>query len=176
MLLIPQFGQLRFHPLLTPYKRLWNQNVEKYGRFWDNLPMVLEMIERPQCHSICELRKRLIICSRLLCLFRSSDLANCLRIVSMVGETLLIKVKRKGQKTHKFERILSLPSLPQISPFHLRQSNVALTKSQGKPGGALLLSLKSPYKPLSSDSIASITKCVVESFNIPSKFWGAHST
>ncbi len=33
MLLIPQFGQLRFHPLLRPYKRLWNQNVEKYGHF-----------------------------------------------------------------------------------------------------------------------------------------------
>ena len=76
MLLIPQFGQLRFHPLLTPYKRLWNQNVEKYGHFWDPLPMLLEMIKKPQCLTICELRQRLIICSRLLCLFRSSYLAN----------------------------------------------------------------------------------------------------
>ena len=56
------------------------------------------------------------------------------------------------------------------------QSYVAQTKSHGKPGGELLLSLKPPYKPLSSDTIASITKNILESFNIPSKFWGAHST
>jgi hypothetical protein len=175
MLLIPQFGQLRFHPFLTPYKRLWNQNVEKYGHFWDPLPMLLEMV-KSQPLTICDLRKRLIICARLLCLFRSSDFANCKRIVSVIGDIPFIKVKRKGQKTHKFERIVSLPSLPQISPFHLMQSYVTLTRSHGKPGGELLLSLNPPYKPLSSDTIASITKNVLESFNIPSKFWGAHST
>ncbi len=66
----------------------------------------------------------------------------------------------------------------QISPFHLMQSYVALTRSQGKTGGALLLSLKPPYKPLSSVSIASISEKVLESFefNIPFKLWGAHST
>jgi hypothetical protein len=103
-------------------------------------------------------------------------LANCKRIVSEIGDIPFIKVKMKGHKTHKFERIVSLLSLPQISPFHLMQSYFTLTRSHGKLGGEFLLSLKPPFKPLSSDAIASITKNILESFNIPSKFWGAHST
>ncbi len=51
-----------------------------------------------------------------------------------------------------------------------------MTRSHIKPVGALLVSLKHPFKPLSSDSIGSITKKILESFNIPSRFWGAHST
>ena len=39
-----------------------------------------------------------------------------------------------------------------------------------------MLSLKKPYTPLKADSIASITKKALESFGIPSKIWGAHST
>ena len=34
MCLIPGFHQLKFHPTLTPYKRQWNSNVEKYACFW----------------------------------------------------------------------------------------------------------------------------------------------
>ncbi len=82
------------HTLQEVVKSKWG----KIWSFWDHLPILLEMIKRPQCQSICELRKRLNFCSRLLCFFRSSDLANCLRIVSMVGEIPFIKVKGKDKR------------------------------------------------------------------------------
>ncbi len=39
-----------------------------------------------------------------------------------------------------------------------------------------MLSLVPPYKPLSSDTIGSITKRILESHGVNPKFWGAHST
>ena len=39
-----------------------------------------------------------------------------------------------------------------------------------------MLSLKPPYSFLSSDTIGALTKRGLDSFNIPSKFCGAHST
>ena len=33
MLLVPGFSALRFEPLLTPFKKLWNSSTQKYGNF-----------------------------------------------------------------------------------------------------------------------------------------------
>ena len=38
------------------------------------------------------------------------------------------------------------------------------------------MSLKKPFKPLSSGTIATITSNVMKSFDISPKLWGAHST
>ena len=43
VLLIPGFGQVRFHPVLAPYKRLWNTNLQKYGCFWDARPVFAKL-------------------------------------------------------------------------------------------------------------------------------------
>jgi len=66
--------------------------------------------------------------------------------------------------------------MPQISPFHLLQEYVALTKKYQKPGGPLLLTLKAPFRPIKSDTIGSVTKNFLENFGIPSRVWGPHST
>jgi hypothetical protein len=147
MLLIPGFGGLRFHTLLTPYKRLWNQNLEKYGAFWDPLPILLGLAKAPMPTDICTLRTQLIFCSRILCLYRSSDLAQVKRTTSVLGRAPYIKIKRKGQKFHKWERVVSIPQCPQISPFHLMMSYVAATRLFVRPGGPLLISLKPPSGP-----------------------------
>ena len=176
ILILPGFEGIRFNPLLNPYKKLWNINIEKYSHFWDPLPLLMELASNCIPSDISTLRDTLIIASRLLCLYRSSDLANIKRVVSVVNEVPFIQIKRKGWKVHKWERVVSLPECPQISPFHLMQAYVAKTRSHGKPGGGLLLALKPPYKPLSSDTIGSITKRILESHGVPPKFWGAHST
>ena len=82
MLIIPSFGGLRFHPLLAPYKKLWNKNTEKYGAFWDPLPILLRLAQSNSLTSplnVEVLRDRLIFCCRVLCLHRSVDLARIQR-------------------------------------------------------------------------------------------------
>ena len=70
----------------------------------------------------------------------------------------------------------SIPEYPQISPFHLLQLYVNLTRHQGKVGGAVLLSLKPPFQPISADTIGSLTKTFLETFGISEKNLGPHST
>ena len=178
----PGLGGVRFHPLLGPYKKEWNRNTEKYASFWDPEP-VLRALQSVPFHSLTNpanlqtLRLHLIISCRLLCLYRSHDLANLKRSVSVLGgKTPFIKIKRKGQNVFKWERMVSIPRYPQISPFHLLQAYVGLTKDQGKVGGPVLLALKPPYQPISADTVGSITKNFLEQFGISSQIWGPHST
>ena len=179
-LLLPDIAPgLRFHPLLTPYKREWNQNTEKYASFWDALPLLRHLLATPPevlYQNISLLRTQLILCCRLLCLYRSNDLQNLKREVSVINQVPYIKIKRKGQRSFKWERVVCIPEHPQISPFHLIKEYVARTRKQGKPGGPLLLSLQAPWRPLSSDTVAIVTKRAMKLFGIPSHIWGAHST
>ena len=82
----------------------------------------------------------------------------------------------QGQKMPKWERIVSIPDCPEISPFHLLKAYVALTRKKGQLGGPVLLSLTPPYRPISADTVASITKKFLEQFGISSRIWGPHST
>ena len=121
VLLIPGYGNLRFHPLLRPYKKSWNTNLEKYGAFWDPTEVLLALQQTPLC-SLTEqdLRTHFIISSRLLCLYRSSDLANLKRSVSVLnGKTPFIKIRRKGQKMPKWERIVSIPQTADKFPLFI---------------------------------------------------------
>jgi hypothetical protein len=180
VLLLPGVGMgVRFHPLLTPYKRRWNTNVEKYGVFWDPLPILRAMAQTPLAAlkaDLRTLRAHLIVTCRLLCLYRSIDLANLRRCVSVVDGIPFIQIKRKGRRCFKWERVVSLPQIPQVSPFHLIQEYVALTRRQAKSGGPVLLTLKAPFRPLKADSVASVTKGFLESHGVCSSVWGPHST
>ena len=174
MLLIPGFDGLRFHRLLAPYKRQWNTNTEKYAAFWDPGPLLQHLASTPFWQlktNLNKLRNQLIVCCRLLCLYRSVDLAHIKRTVCVLGGVPFIKIKRKVQKFFKWERVLSIPGCPQISPFHLMQAYVALTKDKIAPGGGLLLALKPPYKPISADTVGSITKSALQAWGLPSQFW-----
>ena len=180
VLLLPGVGaNLRFHPLLKPYKRLWNVSTERYGAFWDPTPLLMHLAETNFVtlqEDLPKLRLHLILVCRLLCLYRSADLANLKRTASVLGGVPYIKIKRKGQKFPKWERVVAISEVRQISPFHLLQAYVAATQKQGHPGGPVLLSLRSPFKPLTADAIGSLTKNALQSFGIPSKIFGAHST
>ena len=120
MLLVPGFSQLRFAPLLQPYRRMWNSSDEKYGTFWDPSMLVRHLAATPMnWDDVTELRDRLVICCKLLCLHRSCDLAHVLRTVSLVDGKPFMLLRRKGWKSPRWERVVSLPHL--ILPWHLMQ-------------------------------------------------------
>ena len=172
VLLLPGFYHLRFHNLLLPFKKLWNASTEKYGGFWDCTPVVLaylaplasdQSLDSSSLDSHCSLhsletmtlkhlRERMIMICRLFNLFRSADLANLQRSASIQGSIPCMKVRRKGWKFHKWERLVSIPEFPRISPWHLIREYVRRTAKQGKPGGPLILTLKKPFRALSVQS------------------------
>ena len=93
VLLLPGIGGgLRFHPLLQPYKKIWNASTEKYGAFWDPTPLLLHLATTSSLsvlqQNLQNLRTQLIVVCRLLCLYRSSDLANLKRTASVMGGSL----------------------------------------------------------------------------------------
>ena len=177
MLLLPGYSQLRFLPILAPFKREWNLNVEKYATFWNPETIVRSMAASTlDWHNVVELRNRLIFVCKLLCLHRSIDLSRLLRTVSVVNGTPFMLIQRKGWKTHKWEEIISISSAPSISPWHLIKKYVELTSNLVPPGSPLLITLRKTFKPLSSNAIGSLTKRLMTQYGIPPGVWGAHST
>ncbi len=93
ILILLGFEGIRFKPLLISYKKLWNINIEKYSLFWDPLLLLMELVATCGIPSdLKTLRDTLIIFSRILCLYRSSDLANIKRCVSVVNGIPFIQI------------------------------------------------------------------------------------
>ena len=116
MLLVPGFSQLRFVPLLAPYKKEWNSNVERYGTFWNPAALIRNVaVSFLNWASVLAVRDRLILMCRLLCLHRSIDLARLLRTVSLVGGCPLCSFKEKvgdptnGNKLCPSQGLLGFP-------------------------------------------------------------------
>jgi len=135
-LLVPGFQSLRFEPLLQPFKRLWNVSIEKYASFWSATNLLQKLAATPLAPepTLPVLRDRLILCCKLLLLHRSIDLSRVLRTTSMVEDTPFLMIKRKGWQQHKWEKILALPTMPHISPWHLIVQYVRKTSYMAKPG------------------------------------------
>ena len=112
---------------------------------------------------------------RILQLFRSVDLARTLRTASIVDGKYYILVMRKGKKSYQWERIISIPEFPRISPWHLLITHVTLTANVCQKGSLLLRSLIPPYEPLTSNAIGALTKKLLRRHGIPDE-WAAHST
>ena len=134
MLLVPGFSALRFEPLLGPFKKLWNSSTQKYGTFWEPAELIQQLATTPLSGTPLDLRERLLISLRLLCLYRGIDLARLQRTISLVGNRPFVMVQRKGWAQPKWEEIISLPRLENISPWHLLQAYVARTSEMGTPG------------------------------------------
>ena len=167
---------VRFCPILTPFKKLWNVSNQKYATFWDPEPVLHFLRKRNiKILSLEELRTQLILCWRLLALHRGIDLARTVRTISQVGSDFFILLRRKGWKNQKWEQIIKLDSDQNISPWHLLQEYVKRTSSHVQPGSPLLWSLEGK-KPLSSNTINSITKHFMQKMGIPTTHWQAHST
>ena len=97
LLLIPGLEHLRFQVLLRPYKRIWNSSTPKYPVFWDLAPILHKFEHQTfDWKSPSQLRERVILAFRFFGLYRSTDLANMYRQVSIIGNKPFIWVKRKG--------------------------------------------------------------------------------
>ena len=174
---IPGYEQIRFHQLLTKCKRNWNQNTPKYPIFWDASTVIEKISQQPlNWKSIEALRDRLIICMRLLGLFRSIDLERWYRKLSFIDQVPFIWVQRKGWPAARWEQLLCMPERPDLCPFTLLKAYVNLTKGHCATSSQVLITLKSPFKAIKADTIGSITKRILSKNGIPPQFWGAHST
>ena len=152
--------------------------MQRYATFWNAdliLSKLLQLQEPLTTLSLEDLRKRLIICWRLLSLHRGIDLARTQRTVSIVGKKVFVLVQRKGWRFPNWEEVMVLPEAPQISPWHLMQEYVCRTAHFSGPDCSLLLSLDGS-RALSSSRINSLTKEVLESFGVDTRHWKPHST
>jgi hypothetical protein len=167
LLLLPGFDQLRFNNLLHPFKRLWSASNQKYQGFWDAKQLLIKLsITKLNKENIQKFRDRLIIIWRLFHLTRSIDLARLYRTISRTGDRYYVLMQRKKQRLPSWHEVIALED-NDISPLHLLLLYVQLTASMGRPGGPVFLAFKSPYKPLSSDRVGSITKNLLTSYGIP---------
>jgi hypothetical protein len=80
-------------------------------------------------------------------------------------------LKRKGAKTHKWEQVVCLNEAKNVSPWHLIMEYVKRTCGQGKPGGPLLIALKKPFKALTADRVASLTKEALGRLGVDTRWW-----
>ena len=191
---MPKFLHLKFHPLLKPLKRSWNSSTEKYAYFWDGMSVLNYYASCPlvapagNCkpevlmNFITGLRARTIVISRLLCLFRSIDLANLKRTVSVQendefgwgGPLFIIQKKRmegpQVGKNYFYPRNglgLPLPSYAALCFIHPRV---------GGPGGSPVCVHATPHQGLSADRIASITQKELARLGVDTTVFGAHAT
>ena len=175
VLLIPGREDLRFCPLLKTYKQAWGSCIQKYADFWDPMETLKTLARGPFPITVKDTRDRLIIAMRFIQLFRSVDLARTLRTASVVGRKHFVLVMRKGKRTYQWERIVSLPRYPAISPWHLLRHYVKITAKHCREGTQLMRSLNPPYEPLTANTIGSLTKKLLKNLGIPEE-WSAHST
>ena len=63
-----------------------------------------------------------------------------------------------------------------INPCKLLLRYVALTQSQGVPGGPLLLHLQAPFRALCANTVGSIPKNLIKTHGIDTGVWTAHSS
>jgi hypothetical protein len=103
-------------------------------------------------------------------------LARSLRIKSVQGHQHFWCLRRKGARSARFEQLMTLNEIPELSPVHLLLCYVNLTSDFGKKGGPMFLSLHPPHPPLSANSIGRITKKILTLHRIPTTVFGAHST
>ena len=175
LLMIPGLEQLKFSPLLRKLKQSWNTSQPKYPIFWDMGSVLKKLASSPLDFSdVKQVRDRLILCWRLLGLYRSVDLAQVYRQVSWAGEKPFVLVKRKGWRAPRWEQAMVFEDV-HLSPWHLLCQYVKLTCHLPK-GSLLLRSLLAPFSPIGSDRVASLTRKMLQDLGVPMYFWGPHST
>ena len=175
LLMIPGLEQLKFSPLLRKLKQSWNTSQPKYPIFWDMGSVLKKLASSPLDFSdVKQVRDRLILCWRLLGLYRSVDLAQVYRQVSWAGEKPFVLVKRKGWRAPRWEQVMVLEDV-HLSPWHLLCQYVKLTCHLPK-GSLLLRSLLAPFSPIGPDRVASLTRKLLQDLGVPMDFWGPHST
>ena len=176
LLLLPGFSDLKFHPMLQKVKKAWNTSEPKYTDFWSMEPLLDKLSKQKlDWKNVKQLRIRLLLCLKFFHLMRSIDCARTQRTLSFLDDRPFILVQRKGWTQPRWEELIKNDRCTHFSPWHLLLKYVQLTKNQAQVGDHLFLNLHKPFKPLTSDRIASLTKGALLELGL-SKLWGAHST
>ena len=174
--LAPGFDQLKFSPILSTCKRKWGSHSEKYGVFWSAENFLAKLqAEDLNWSSVCDVRDRLLIILRLLHAMRSVDLANLRRVTSSVGEQPYMLTRRKGKLNASWEPLVTGLGKA-LDPLKLMQRYVLLTSAFVPAGSPVFISLHPPYRPLTSNTLASLTRKLMEKAGIPTSVWAPHST
>ena len=120
LLLLPQYFGLRFQPLLKICKRKWNSSCSKYADFWpaESVLKKLLAIELDWCN-VQQVRDRFILCSRLLQLTRSIDLARTWRNISRVAGGGVHQDPEKGSAPPRLGESSGSACLPHAFPLAL---------------------------------------------------------
>ena len=105
---------------------------------------------------------------RLFQLARVVDLSRLFGKISFLGEKPFVWIQRKGWLTPKWEEVFYLPNLPALCPWQLLQAYVKLTHLHCAEGTEVLRTLHTPFSPLSSNTIGSITSKLLDNFGIKS--------
>ena len=93
----PTCQQLRFESTLLRTKRQWNASAPRYDRFYDLHPILLRLQSAPSPISEGELRLRVIVLLRLLCLFRGCDLHTAHRNIDRSAQPWMLQSRGKGR-------------------------------------------------------------------------------
>jgi hypothetical protein len=180
LMLFPSLNMLRFEVSLSKLKKAWNQSEPAYVTFFDATEVLhrisLQNLDRK---SIPLVRDRLIIVWRILGLYRSFDLSGLYRTVSQLGDEKFVVVHKKGWLSPRWERVLSFPDSPDISPWHLLLLYCSLTVHMVPPPKGVrrvLLSLVKPFDAISADRIGSLTGRILSEFGVDTGIWKPHST
>ena len=180
LLKIPGLDQLRFSPLLQACKKLWQKSAPKYATFWDPEPKIQQLMKEPlDINNVSQVRDRLIMSWRFFMLYRNVDLARCFRTVSVIDNRAYVLVQRKNWTQPQFEEVVQLPSCAHMCPWFLLRRYVFLTNHVGTLSSGLtpvLWSLFPPWKPLSANTIGSLTKKCLRRLGLDMELWGPHST
>jgi muconolactone delta-isomerase len=175
ILLCPGRDGLRYNAVVKGLRAEWAASTPRYASFFSGA-VLLERLAAASLDwsSRTEVRARLVLVWRLLGLFRSYDLFNVRRAVSELEGKHFVLVRRKGWQTFRWERIISLPNAPELSPWHLFAHYVALCPKAGGGGPTepppLLVAVTAPFSPISANRIGSITAEQMAKFGVPADF------
>ena len=176
MLLLPEWSQFRFCPIIKHCKQVWKRAGDKYSDFWDARCLLSNLAKAPlNWKDAVAVRDQAILVMKIFHLCRSVDLARTYRRRATLNGQVFISIRRKGTSRPRFEQLMRL-QWKNISPACLLERYVSLTRTKADPGSSLFLSARSPFKPLSANTIGSITKRLLKKFQIPVGAFGAHST
>ena len=172
---------LSFDPAVRALRRRWTTSVPKYVVFWKGVQLVAFLAAQKLDHSSkIHVRARLFIAFRLFQLYRSFDLSNMLRVLATYDGKWFELTRRKGWANLRWDRVMSIPSLPDFCPLTLLRLYLRLTPEGALPDGVepkrVFLAVVRPFGALSSDRIAIVTKELLVSAGIDMELFGAHTT
>ena len=175
--LFPCFSQLRFEGMLRNLKRDWFVSVPHYHRFYDVRRLIQVMHQQP-VETEAQLRLQAILSLRFFALFRGVDLARSRRDIQRAAQPWFISAKRKGRRYYARYPIHNVTP-PSIDPQRCLARYLEATGDY--EGSEIFVSLRKPWKPLSSDTINGLTtrwlrKHLLELGELETDSFFAHST